>query len=204
MVKIIIKEKFGDILYNLLYIVLITMNISVVFLLSAAGNLLKKIHNSEWYSEGIYHQSSTDAFFAEKFKLIYNVSTVFVLISQIVISIILLYIIISHLNKWKTDIALLYTLGYTDKNMLLYLCIRNFFDIICAALFSLIITIIIWKLIVTNKLFSEIIKVSGVGYEINYWKLIFICVIAFAIQMLISIINYQKQKHTNIRNIVED
>lgn len=204
MIKMIIKEKFGDMVYNLIYIFLIIINVSVIFLLSLAGGLLKKIHNSRWFSEEIYLQSTQDAFFAEKFKMVYNVSTLFILIAQIVLSIILLYIIMSHINKWKMDIALLYTLGYAEKNMFFYLCIRNLTDTVFATLISGIAAALIWKTIILDKLFNPIIDRSGVEYEINYLRFIIICLCVFAVQMIISIVNYKKQKQKNIRNVVED
>lgn len=204
MLKMVIREKFGDILYNLIYIMLITINISVIFLLSSAGEVLKKIHKSKWFSEEIYLESTQDAFFAERFKMVYNVSTLFILIAQVVLSITLLCIIISHVNKWKMDMALLYILGYTDKNIYFYLCIRNFTDTVIAAIISGIAAALIWKPVIIDKLFKSVIDRSGISHEINYWRYIIICFCVFAVQMIISIINYKKQKQRNIRNIVED
>lgn len=204
MLKIVIKEKFGDIVYNFIYIFLVTINMTVIFLLFLGGDLLRKIHNSSWFSEEIYLQSMQDAFFVEKFKMVYNVSIVFIVIALTVLSIILLYIIISHINKWKMDMALLYTLGYRDKNMYVYLSLRNAADVVLAAAFSVITAVIIWENLVINKLFKSILAKSSVEYKINYRIFIIICVCIFAVQMLISVFNYRRQKHKNIRNVVED
>lgn len=204
MLKIVIKEKFGDIVYNFIYIFLVTINMTVIFLLFLGGDLLRKIHNSSWFSEEIYLQSMQDAFFVEKFKMVYNVSIVFIVIALTVLSIILLYIIISHINKWKMDMALLYTLGYRDKNMYAYLSLRNAADVVLAAAFSAIMAVIIWENLVINKLFKSILAKSSVEYKINYRIFIIICVCIFAVQMLISVFNYRRQKHKNIRNVVED
>lgn len=204
MLKIVIKEKFGDIVYNFIYIFLVTINMTVIFLLFLGGDLLRKIHNSSWFSEEIYLESTQDAFFAEKFKMVYNVSIVFIVIALTVLSIILLYIIISHINKWKMDMALLYTLGYRDKNMYVYLSLRNAADVVLAAAFSAIMAVIIWENLVINKLFKSILAKSSVEYKINYRIFIIICVCIFAVQMLISVFNYRRQKHKNIRNVVED
>lgn len=204
MLKIVIKEKFGDMVYNFIYIFLVTINMTVIFLLFLGGDLLRKIHNSSWFSEEIYLQSMQDAFFVEKFKMVYNVSTVFIVIALTVLSIILLYIIISHINKWKMDMALLYTLGYRDKNMYVYLSLRNAADVVLAAAFSAIMAVIIWENLVINKLFKSILAKSSVEYKINYRIFIIICVCIFTVQMLISVFNYRRQKHKNIRNVVED
>lgn len=204
MLKIVIKEKFGDMVYNFIYIFLVTINMTVIFLLFLGGDLLRKIHNSSWFSEEIYLQSMQDAFFVEKFKMVYNVSTVFIVIALTVLSIILLYIIISHINKWKMDMALLYTLGYRDKNMYVYLSLRNAVDIVLAAAVSAITAVIIWEKLVINKLFKSILAKSSVEYKINYRIFIIICVCIFTVQMLISVFNYRRQKHKNIRNVVED
>lgn len=204
MLKIVIKEKFGDMVYNFIYIFLVTINMTVIFLLFLGGDLLRKIHNSSWFSEEIYLESTQDAFFAEKFKMVYNVSTVFIAVALTVLNIILLYIIISHINKWKMDMALLYTLGYKDKNMYAYLSLRNAADIVLAAAVSAIMAVIIWENLVINKLFKSILAKSSVEYKINYRIFIIICVCIFAVQMLISVLNYRRQKHKNIRNVVED
>lgn len=204
MLKIVIKEKFGDMVYNFIYIFLVTINMTVIFLLFLGGELLRRIHNSSWFLEEIYLESTQDAFFAEKFKMVYNVSTVFIIIALTALSIILLYIIISHINKWKMDMALLYTLGYRDKNMYVYLSLRNAVDIVLAAAVSAITAVIIWEKLVINKLFKSILAKSSVEYKINYRIFIIICVCIFTVQMLISVFNYRRQKHKNIRNVVED
>lgn len=204
MTEFVIKEKLGDKAYNLIYILLLVLNISVVFLLSAAGGLMDKIHKSKWFTEEEYMSYGEDVFFGEKFKLVYNVSTVFIIVAQAVISIILFYIILSHINKWKTDMALLYTIGYTDKNMIKYLFLRNLIDSIPVLLISGIITCIIWKTLVTGRALKDIIDESGVTAEMDFLKMVIIYLIIFAVQMIISIINYKKQKTKNIRNVVED
>ena len=201
---IILKEKIGDAVYNIIYIMLVTINMSVVFLLSMSGGLLEKVHDSRWFSEEIYLQSTQDAFFAEKFKMVYNVSVKFILISQIAVAIILLYIIISHINKWKQDMALLYTLGYKDKNMYGYLVIRNIIDTVPAAIVSVIASEIIFKQLIVKKLFKSIMDMSGVICENGYLRLLIICICVFAAQMLISVIIYKRQKRKNIRNVVEE
>lgn len=204
MLGIVIKEKTGDVIYNLIYLLLITINMSVFFLLSLAGGQLKKIHDSKWFSEEIYLQSTDDAFFAEKFKMVYNVSTIFILTAQIALGIILLYIIISHINKWKMDMALLYTLGYKDKNMYVYLIIRNAIDTVSASVVSIIAADVIWKQLIVKKLFVLIMNKSVVECESSYLRFLIICICVFSAQMLISIVNYKRQKRKNIRNVVEE
>ena len=204
MLKIIFNEKINDAVNNVIYILLLTLNISAIYILISGGGTINAISNSQWFESVAEGYCDTDFHYIDKINIMKALGKYFIIVSVVILAVLIGYIITAHINKWISQLALLHTLGYNAKHMTAYLLIKNAFDIFVIGIMGVVCVEIVWNTLVEKLVFGKLIVLSGINDALE-WKTYLICLaVVYVLQMAKGISTYRKVRRKNIKQCLED
>lgn len=204
MIKLIIREKINDAANNIIYITLLAINLTVIYILISGGFLIEKISESQWFKSTAKGYVSTDGFYIQKITVMKLLGKYFILVAVAILIAVMIYVIVSHMNKWISGMSLLHTIGYKKKYIVLFVMIKNGCDILASGVLGYILTGVAWHFCVEKIVFGKIIQLSNVKFTPDIRLYIICMVIIYAMQMIKGMSIYRGVRVKNIKQCVEE